>query len=50
MLKSIVNKNEATKIQDKFELSDDTLTTDKSMISAKFNFFYWNWSYSSTRS
>ena len=45
ILKSIVNKNKATKIQDKFKLSDDTLTTDKSMISAKFNdFFYSNWS------
>ena len=45
ILKSIVNKNKATKIQDKFKLSDDTLTTDKSIISAKFNdYFYWNWS------
>ena len=45
ILKSIVNKNKATKIQDKFKLSDDTLTTRKSMISANFDdFFYWNWS------
>ena len=39
ILKSIVNKNKATKIQDKFTLSDGTLTTDKSMIDAKFNDF-----------
>ena len=44
-MKSIVNENKVTKIQDKFELSDDTLTRNKSMINAKFNdFFYWNWS------
>ena len=40
VLKSIVNKKEATKIQDKFKLSDDTLATDKLMISAKFNDFF----------
>ena len=45
ILKSIINKNKVTKIQDKFKLSDDTLTRNKSMINAKFNdFFNWNWS------
>ena len=39
ILKSIVNKNKANKIQDKFKLSDGTLTSDKSIISTKFNEF-----------
>ena len=38
--KSIVNKNKANKIQDKFKLSDGTLTSDKSIISTKFNEFF----------
>ena len=38
ILKSIVNKNKANKIQDK--LSDDTLTSDQSIISTKFNEFF----------
>ena len=40
ILKSIVNKNKANKIQDKFKLSDGTLTSDKSIISTKFNEFF----------
>ena len=40
ILKSIVNKNKTTKIQDKFKLSDGTFTSDKSMISTKFNEFF----------
>ena len=40
ILKSIVNKNKTTKIQDKFKLSDGTFISDKSMISTKFNEFF----------
>ena len=40
ILKSIVNKNKTTKFQDKFKLSDGTFTSDKSMISTKFNEFF----------
>ena len=40
ILKYIVNKNKTTKIQDKFKLSDGTFTSDKSMISTKFNEFF----------
>ena len=40
ILKSIVNKNKTTKIQDKFKLRDGIFTSDKSMISTKFNEFF----------
>ena len=40
ILKSIVIKNKANKIQDKFKLSDGTLISDKSIISTKFNEFF----------
>ena len=36
-MKNIVNKGKSKQIQSKFKLSDGTVTTNKDMISSKFN-------------
>ena len=42
ILKQIINKKKNTKSQTQFRLSDDTLITDQSVISEKFNDFFIN--------
>ena len=45
-MKSIVNKGKSKQIQSKFKLSDGTVTTNKDVISSKFNdFFCEHWAY-----
>ena len=40
ILKQIINKKKYSKTQAQFKLSDDTLISDKSVISEKFNDFF----------
>ena len=42
ILKSIINKNKSSRIQEKFKLNDGSTTTEKSVISEKFNDFFIN--------
>ena len=42
ILKSIINKNKSSRIQEDFELNDGSTTTEKSVISEKFNDFFIN--------
>ena len=42
IFKSIVNRNKKSQVHSKFKLKDDTFTTDKSVISCKFNDFFVN--------
>ena len=41
-MKSIINKNKSKKVQDKFKLNDESMTSDKSVISNTFNEFFVN--------
>ena len=41
ILKGIINKRNNAKIQEKFKLSDGSMTSDKQMISERFNDFSW---------
>ena len=41
-MKNIVNKGKSKQIQSKFKLSDGTVTTNKDVISSKFNDFFVN--------
>ena len=42
ILKSIIIKNKSSRIQEKFNLDDGSTTTDKSVISEKFDDFFIN--------
>ena len=42
ILKGIINKRKSAKIQEKFKLSDGSITSDKQMISERFNVFFVN--------
>ena len=42
ILKGIINKRKSAKIQEKFKLSDGSITSDKQMISERFNDFFVN--------
>ena len=42
ILKSIINKNKSSRIQEKFKLNDGSTTTEKSVISEKFYDFFIN--------
>ena len=42
IFKSIVNRNKKSQVHSKSKLKDDTFTTDKSVISCKFNDFFVN--------
>ena len=42
ILKNIINKHKKSKCQDKFKLSDGSMTSDKQTISTKFNDFFVN--------
>ena len=42
ILKQIINKKKYNKLQTEFKLSDDTITSNKSLISEKFNDFFIN--------
>ena len=42
ILKEIINKSKSSKLQSQFRLSDNTLTSDQSVISEKFNDFFSN--------
>ena len=42
ILKGIINKRKNAKIQEKFKLSDGSITSDKQMISERFNDFFVN--------
>ena len=42
IMKNIVNKGKSKQIQSKFKLSDGTVTTNKDVISSKFNDFFVN--------
>ena len=42
ILKGIVNKRKSAKIQEKLKLSDGSITSDKQMISERFNDFFVN--------
>ena len=33
-MKNIINKNKSKKVQDKFKLNDESMTSDKSVISS----------------
>ena len=45
-MKNIVNKGKSKQIQSKFKLRDGTVTTNKDVISSKFNdFFFEHWAY-----
>ena len=46
IMKNIVNKGKSKQIQSKFKLSDGTITTNKDVISSKFNdCFCEHWAY-----
>ena len=41
-MKNIINKNKTKKVQDKFKLNDESMISDKSVISNRFNEFFVN--------
>ena len=40
VLKSIVNKNKAKRVQEKFKVHDDSVITDRDVISTRFNDYF----------
>ena len=42
VLKNIINTNKIKKIQERFRLSDESITSDKMTISSQFNNFFVN--------
>ena len=48
ILKSIIDTNKSSRVQDKFKLNDGSTTTEKSVISEKFNDFFINMNFIDT--